>query len=913
MHPSPHPPRRRRLDPLLAAALATLLLTPVLAPAPGAAQTDGVPRELLTVAEASDFRATSRYEELLELLRRLEARAPEIMKLDFYGTSGQRRPLPVVVVSAAGAFTPEAVAASESAAAKPVVMIQNGIHGGEIDGKDACTMILREIALGRHRDILDGVTLLVLPVYNVDGHERVSRHNRANQNGPVEGMGFRTTAHGLDLNRDHLKIASREARALMRLVSAWRPHLHVDDHVTDGSDHAWTLTWSWAEAPQLAAPVDAWMDAHMRPVLAATEAAGHRVGPYVGLKDRANPARGFSSRIIEPRYATGYWPLRNRPSILVEMHAYKPYRERVLANRAFLVALLREVARSGGELVAAVEAAEQATVARGRPDAPPSEVVLTWEEREEPDRVRWPVYPWGFEPSVVFDRQVLFYRTTPEAAHHGMGDPEREAFAPESWPPAVEVDWWHRSVPGETVSRPRGYLVLPGWPQIEARLAGHGLEAERLTEAVELPVEEVRLREPEFAATPYQGQMRVESVTVERRRKLRRVPAGALWVPADQPDFEVAVQLLEPEAPDSLLAWGLLNTVFERKEYIEPRNLEPLAREMMDDPEVAAAWEEALAEEAFAADPRARYLWWYRRTPYWDDTVGRLPVYRVLEAVALPTAPWPSSSPAEQRLDGHHGEDGERRGGGHAVGRGLLQGVGEELGEGHPEHRPGGEAEAEGQGRLHLLDEPVGGQRQQRLGQAREDAPAGGAPHRHPLGDQHQADGRPLGDVVDGDGGGHEEPEGLPAPERHADADPLGGRVQRHHPDDQQGLEGRAAPQAAEGELLVAVALAEPAAAQDQEGEPQGAPDDGQQHAAFDPFEDQVEAGGDHQPPGGGVGQPDDALGDLPEEDEGQGPEAGGQCGEGGVEEDGEHGDVHRVSSLPVDSRGSLRGRRCRG
>jgi hypothetical protein len=115
------------------------------------------------------------------------------------------------------------------------------------------------------------------------------------------------------------------------------------------------------------------------------------------------------------------------------------------------------------------------------------------------------------------------------------------------------------------------------------------------------------------------------------------VPAGTLWVPADQPDFAVAVQLLEPEAPDSLYAWGLLSTATERKEYIDSAVLEGLAADLLrDDPALAAAWDEALADPALAADPGARWLWWFRRTPYWDDTVGRLPILRALAVPARP-------------------------------------------------------------------------------------------------------------------------------------------------------------------------------------------------------------------------------------------------------------------------------------
>jgi len=623
----------RKAAPILVlSALPLLAAWPAVGDTVAAAIPEPIPEGWRTVAERSDFRATGRYADALALLEDLAAKTPEI-HLTTFGTSAEGRPLPLVIVSKEQAWTPEAAARLADDKGKPILLIQNGIHAGEIDGKDACLRILRDLALGGHRDLLDAATVLIVPILNVDGHERVSPYHRANQNGPADGMGWRTNAHGLDLNRDHLKLASPEMRAVIDLFNRWRPHLHVDNHVTDGSDHGWVLTWSWAEAPQAPPAIDRWLERHLPPVLRATEAAGHPLGPYVSLEERDDPSKGFSSRVVNPWYATGYYPLRNRPSILVEMHAPKPYGDRVRANQEFLVQLWRAMKTAGRDLVAAVRDAESWTVRRGRRGAPPSEVVLTWEPSPDADRIAFPVYPWRLEPSVVGGEQVLLYR-----------EPEDE---PEDEPEPIEVPWIRTSVPEVSVVRPRGYLVLPGWPQIEARLAGHGLRVERLTAPVSLPaksVESIRVAEPEFAPAPYQGQIRVSAAVTREagpQADLREIPAGALWIPADQPDFEVAVHLLEPEAENSLFSWGYLASVLERKEYIEPRNLELWARDRLDDPTVAEEWRKALEDPKLAEDPRARYMWWYRRTPYWDDTVGLLPFVRVMKRPELTTEPWP--------------------------------------------------------------------------------------------------------------------------------------------------------------------------------------------------------------------------------------------------------------------------------
>jgi hypothetical protein len=407
---------------------------------------------------------------------------------------------------------------------------------------------------------------------------------------------------------------------MARLAADVNPHLHVDNHVTNGSDHAWVLTWLTAEAPQLDPDVDSWVRGHLPGVLQRVAEAGHPNGPYVNLVSGSDPARGMVWDVAQPRYSSGYFPLRNRVSILIEMHAHKPFRDRVLANRSFMEELILEAGRSGKELIEAVAAADARTVALGNSDADPSEVVVRWGVSEDGETLTWPAYEWSTEESLVFGGTRVAY-------HPGK---VRE----------VELEWRHLPVPELTLARPRGYLVAAGWPQIEAVVAGHGLVAFKLTEGVDLDVETIRLANLELATFPFQGVAMVTDFDLTRQIEHRGIPTGSLWIPADQPNFEVAVQLFEPEAPDSLVRWGAVSTVFERKIYIGSEVLEKLAVEMLADPKVEAEWERALEDPDFAADRRARYLWWYQRTPFWDETVGLLPVMRVLTAPKLEYEPW---------------------------------------------------------------------------------------------------------------------------------------------------------------------------------------------------------------------------------------------------------------------------------
>jgi hypothetical protein len=571
-----------------------------------------IPPDHYTKAELTAFRSTPSYDETLAFIRRLEKTSSRL-KLDFFGKSAEGRPMPVVVVSKEKAFSP----AVPGSARNPVVLVVNGIHSGEIDGKDACLMLLRDLALGNRPELLDALTLLVVPIYNVDGHERVSRFNRPNQDGPVEGMGFRTTTAGLDLNRDFLKADAPETRALLSLANAWEPDLFVDDHVTDGSDFQATLTTSWGIDVATPAPILAWMQKVVPAALAAVEAGGIKTAPYVEWADPKDPSKGIDLGTASPRYSTGYFPLRHVPSILVETHSIKPYHQRVRANELFLEALLGETSRNARGLL---EARAQSRAAE-RTAAPGSTVVLDSEtDFTRPEVVDFPGFEWRREVSPVSGQEVVRY------------DPSK--------PVTTKVPVFSRARPTVTVARPAAYVVPAGWPAIEERLRAHGIPFRRLDKALVAEVETFRAKSPKFAAAPYQGRTRVQAA-VASRKETRTLPAGSLYVPLDNEMARITIHLLEPSAPDSLFQWGEFSAIFEQKEYIDSRVLDPIAVDMLArDPKLKADWEERLKDPAFASSRERRVRFFYERTPYWDETMGLVPVYRL----AAPLSALPASA-----------------------------------------------------------------------------------------------------------------------------------------------------------------------------------------------------------------------------------------------------------------------------
>jgi hypothetical protein len=557
--------------------------------------------DLYTKAELTAFRTVETYQETITFLKKLANLSP-YLRLEWFGTSGQGRRMPVVIVSKEKLFTPE----ERFKGTKPVVLILNSIHGGEVDGTDACLILLRDIALTNRPEILEGVTLLVVPIYNVDGFSRVSKWSRPNQDGPEDGMGFRANASGLDLNRDWLKADAPETRALLGLVNAWKPDLFIDDHVTDGSDFQATLTLSYLNEPFTPKPLAEWLKSVVPKALTDVEESGFGTGPYVELRDPLDPTKGIEAAPAAPRYSTGYFPLRAVPAILVETHAIKPYAQRVRANERFLAHLLARVGKDAKSLLSAREKARQ----EARHAAPGSPFTLAAEtDTSRPEMIEFRTFAWTEALSPVTGMPVLRYDRTRKIT--------------------LKLPNFEHVKPTLQAPRPAAYLVPAGWPAIEECLKLHGIRHERLPEARTLTVGTYRAKDPQLAAASYQGRIRV-TATIVRGTETRQVPAGSLYVPLDTQLAPVAMVLLEPEGPDSLFAWGELSSALEQREYIDLRVLDPLAEEMLaKDATLRAEWEEKLKNRKFASDSRARRQFFYTRTKYWDDTIGLIPVYRL--------------------------------------------------------------------------------------------------------------------------------------------------------------------------------------------------------------------------------------------------------------------------------------------
>ncbi|HVE58977.1 MAG TPA: M14 family metallopeptidase [Pyrinomonadaceae bacterium] len=566
-------------------------------------ESPNVPKDWQTLAEATDYRKSWNYADTIAFAQKLDKSSDKIVYKSF-GKSGEGRDLPLLIVSDGKEFTPEQAKKS----GKAIILIQAGIHSGEIDGKDAGFALLRDIAITKSRaGLLKDCVLLFVPIYNVDGHEMASPYNRINQNGPDE-MGWRATSAGLNLNRDYMKADAPETRAFLRLWNSWKPDFFFDLHVTDGADFQYNITYEYAHFQEVSPFIKNWMNEYFDgKIKAEVEKEGNLLTHYLEFGGR-EVTSGIYTFIATPRFATGYVALRNRPGLLIETHSLKPYKSRVRGTYDVLWKTLEEINRSKASLFEANKKADEETVDRGKTfDAKrqfPLQIGLTDKFAD----FALKAVEYKLEDSAVSGGKKLVYGTKPLD---------------------VTVKKFDDAKINQGVAPPLYYIIPPQWQDAIERLEAHGINFERIKQPLTVEVESYRLTEPKWAANSFENRLPLTFKTVPIT-ETRTFPANSVLVRLDQETANVAIHLLEPNSTDSLASWGFFNAVFEMKEYFSDYIMEKIAAEMLaKDANLRKEFEEKLKDEKFAKSPRARLQFFYERSPYSDKRIGVYPVGRI--------------------------------------------------------------------------------------------------------------------------------------------------------------------------------------------------------------------------------------------------------------------------------------------
>ncbi|MEW6323148.1 MAG: M14 family metallopeptidase [Acidobacteriota bacterium] len=529
--------------------MARRVILTALAAAAAAVTADGqVPAAWQTAAERTDYAATTSYDEVLRIVEGL-VEAHGHTRWERFGTSEEGRPLPLLMLSDPAVSTPE----QAHKLGRPVVFVMANIHAGEVEGKEAALILARRLAAGDLRSLLKRVVVLIAPIYNADGNEKVSVDNRTAQNGPVGGVGTRENAKGLDLNRDYVKLESAEARALVSLLSRWDPHVVVDLHTTNGSYHGYHLTYAPSLNPNADARLIAYTRERLLPAVQqavqkkhglrtyfygnfASESGIARESPRV---DPANPGdavwRTFDHR---PRFGNNYIGLRNRIAVLSEAYSYYDFPGRVRVTEVFVEEVLRAVA---GDALGVTQ--------------------LTARVDRETAAARSLSLGTDFRLAALPEPVEILVGDVAERVNPRSGKPMREMTEQ-----AVPVRMKDYGVFEATATRPlpRGWLLPKAYVESGRlaaaleRLRQHGVRLQEVVAEGQIDVERSVVVEYTRAERVFQGH-REARLRARYEPAQLSVQAGAWYVPASQPLARLAFYLLEAESDDGFVTWNVIS------------------------------------------------------------------------------------------------------------------------------------------------------------------------------------------------------------------------------------------------------------------------------------------------------------------------------------------------------------------
>ena len=540
-------------------ALASLSLTLLLANASTImpyAEND----QLKSHAEQTNYEETSRYEDVMRFIGELQKRTDKL-RVESFGKTEEGRDLPLMIF----ADPPIAQPREARDSGKPVVFIQANIHAGEVEGKEASLRLARRIATGDLRPLLDNLIILIAPIYNADGNEKISLNNRTAQNGPIGGVGTRENAKGYDLNRDYMKLETPEANALVGLFNRWDPHLTVDLHTTNGSYHGYHLTYAPTLNPNADARLIAFERNKMLPAITRALLKAHKFRTYYygnfATKERMNDERnsfemersGSEARPSDkpetkiwrtfdhrPRFGNNYCGLRNRLTILSEAYSYLDFKGRVAVTEAFVEEIFKYSALHADEIAALIKSVDD-TAVRGR----------GW-----PQGVEFELKPLDKPASILVGKVERVKNPRSGKMMTVMSENE---FTPTPMPD------YGLFAATKSLAPPRAYLFRneDGMKTVVAKLLAHGVAVEELTEALTAEVESFVIDDVKKAPRAFQGHAEVK-LKGRMQKEQVQFPAGSILVRTSQPSASLIFYLLEAESDDGFVNWNFLDAFLEK-------------------------------------------------------------------------------------------------------------------------------------------------------------------------------------------------------------------------------------------------------------------------------------------------------------------------------------------------------------
>ncbi len=557
-------------------------------------------QDFTTPFERSKGIETATYEEGIAFYEKLASRYAEI-KIFKYGTTDIGKPLHLVVFSEDKDFNPNSLKSKN----KTIFLVINAIHPGEPDGVDASMILLRDIVQNdKLKKMCKNTVLAIIPFYNVDGVLNRNSYSRANQNGP-KSYGFRANAKNLDLNRDFIKIDSENAKTFVQIFQTWQPDVQIDNHVTNGADYQYTMTYIFANPALYAPDMQSYFLKEFKPdLLNLMKKKGEEMAPYVELRKNI-PDSGLVQNVRSPRFSHIYATQFHTLAMVAETHMLKPFDKRVQATYKMMMSILEILEKDGIKIQQNRKKAFEYFQKQ-------ENMILDWKINEQkPTIIDFRGYEAEFVISKITGLPRLKYNTQK--------------------PYTKKILYFDTHEPKLIIKKPKMYIIPRAYVNIAKMLEMNGVRITKFTKKETFKGFYYYIKDFKTPQKPYEGHYFHYDIEVEKKPDSYTIQEGDFIVMTNQPHINFIMNVLEPQAPDSYFAWNFFDTILQQKEGFSDYVFEEIAEKLLaENPALRAELEAKKRSDAeFAQNAYKQLDFIYKNSPYYEKHHQRYPIFRV--------------------------------------------------------------------------------------------------------------------------------------------------------------------------------------------------------------------------------------------------------------------------------------------
>lgn len=555
--------------------------------------------QLKTPFEKGNGNQSATYRQTIDYYQKLQNEFSTI-HMQVMGTTDSGEPLHVVTFSPTKQFN-----FKELQKTKSIILVNNGIHAGEPDGVDATMMLFRDLAIAKI-SIPKNVILVTIPVYNIGGMLNRNSTSRVNQNGPEE-YGFRGNGRNFDLNRDMIKADTKNARSLIAILHTINPDIFIDNHVSNGADYQYELTYIQTEPSKLGKSLGNFVTREMTPAIVKDlEDKKIPTTPYVNVWGDT-PDKGFAQFSDTPRYTTGYTSLCDMIGYVVETHMWKDYAKRVKSTYDFMVSAIHFAENHTSEIKKVKEA----------------------NHKEFLEAKTYPVQ-WVIDSSSIVKKTFLGYQAGYKKSEVTTGN---RLFYDREKPYSKEIPFYSSYKATREVVIPKAYMIPKSWWNIIDLLKMNDCQYTVLKHDTLIEVERYKIEDYKTGTSAYEGHYVHRNTKISKEIIKVAFKKGDYMFPTQQKGIKILLETLEPEAIDSYFNWNFFDTILQQKEGYSDYLFEDLAAQLLkENPD----WKQELAQKVatdsiFAKDADAQLDWVYKKSKYYEKAHLQYPVYRILK------------------------------------------------------------------------------------------------------------------------------------------------------------------------------------------------------------------------------------------------------------------------------------------